>query len=177
MPEQSLSALRKAFRFPVLGRLWPYLAATVAYSTLVVLFGERIHPSESGRDFTAEALLAGVHGVLVGAELPIRYGIIPWTQDEQALAADKARYVGDGVAAVAAIDEDTANEAIDLIEVEYEVLPALLDPAEAAKSDVIIHDYDETKAQKKGNISKHVDLSFGVIDEALAEADVVVSGE
>ena len=60
MPEHSLSALRKAFRFPVLGRLWPYLAATVAYSTLVVLFGERVHPSESGRDFTAEALLAGI---------------------------------------------------------------------------------------------------------------------
>ncbi len=60
MPEQSLSALRKAFRFPVLGRLWPYLAATGAYSTLVVHFGDRVHPSELGRDFTAEALLAGI---------------------------------------------------------------------------------------------------------------------
>jgi 4-hydroxybenzoyl-CoA reductase alpha subunit len=119
----------------------------------------------------------GVRGVLVGAELPIRYGIIPWTQDEQALAADKARYVGDGVAAVAAMDEDSANEALDLIEVEYEVLEALLDPAEAAaRTDVVIHDYDP-KLLKRGNISKHVDLSFGEIDAAIAQADVVVDGE
>jgi putative membrane protein len=60
MPEETLSAVRTAFRFPVLGRLWPYLAATGAYSAFVVLFGDRIHPSESGRDFTAEALLAGI---------------------------------------------------------------------------------------------------------------------
>jgi 4-hydroxybenzoyl-CoA reductase subunit alpha len=62
--------------------------------------------------------MPGVYATLVGAELPIRYGIIPWTQDEQALAADKARYVGDGVAAVAAVDEDTANAALKKIKVD-----------------------------------------------------------
>jgi 4-hydroxybenzoyl-CoA reductase subunit alpha len=118
-----------------------------------------------------------VHGVLVGAELPLRYGIIPWTQDEQALAADKARYVGDGVAAVAAIDEDTANLAIRAIKVEYEVLEALLDPLEAVRRrDLIIHDYDP-KAGKKGNITKHVDLSFGEVDTAIDEAYVNVEAE
>jgi putative membrane protein len=61
MPEETLHAVRTAFRFPVLVRLWPYLAATVAYSVLVVLFGERVHPAETGRgDLTAEALLAGI---------------------------------------------------------------------------------------------------------------------
>ena len=63
MPEETLSAVRKAFRFPVLARLWPYLAATGAYAALVVLFGERIHPTEVGRsapDLTAEAMLAGI---------------------------------------------------------------------------------------------------------------------
>ena len=78
----------------------------------------------------AEAL-PGVVATLVGAELPIRYGVIPWTPDEHALAVDKVRFIGDEVAAVAAIDEDTALEALDLIEVEYEVLPAILDPKQA----------------------------------------------
>jgi CO/xanthine dehydrogenase Mo-binding subunit len=78
----------------------------------------------------AEAL-EGVHGVLIGTELPIKYGVIPWTQDENALAVDKVRFIGDEVAAVAAVDEDTANAALDLIDVEYEVLHAYLDPFEA----------------------------------------------
>ncbi|MEQ9501507.1 MAG: xanthine dehydrogenase family protein molybdopterin-binding subunit [Deltaproteobacteria bacterium] len=125
----------------------------------------------------AEAL-PGVKGVVVGAEMPTRYGIIPWTPDEQALAADKARYVGDGVAAVAALDEDTANEALKLIEVEYEVLRPLLDPLEAVKErELIIHDYNARQVEKKGNVSKRVDLAFGDLDEALASADVVVEDE
>ena len=63
MPEETLRAVRKTFRFPVLVRLWPYLAATGAYAALVVLFGERIHSTELGRsapDLTAEAMLAGI---------------------------------------------------------------------------------------------------------------------
>jgi putative membrane protein len=63
MPEETLRAVRKTFRFPILVRLWPYLAATGAYAVLVVLFGERIHSTESGRtvpDFTSEALLTGI---------------------------------------------------------------------------------------------------------------------
>ncbi len=127
-------------------------------------------------DMDKAAQHPGVRGVLVGAEIPLRYGIIPWTQDEQALAVDKARFVGDGVAAIAAVDEDSANEALDLIEVDYEVLPALLDPEEAfQRTDVIIHDYDQKK--RKGNVSKQVDLTFGEVDEAIGEADVVVHGD
>jgi 4-hydroxybenzoyl-CoA reductase alpha subunit len=127
---------------------------------------------------TSEAdALPGVFATVVGKEMPTRYGIIPWTQDEQALAADKARYVGDGVAAVAAIDEDTANLALKKIKVEYEVLEPLLDPKIAAeRRDLVIHDYDE-KTKKKGNISKHVDLSFGPVDENLAASHFVADAE
>jgi 4-hydroxybenzoyl-CoA reductase subunit alpha len=127
---------------------------------------------------TSEAeALPGVFATVTGKEMPLRYGIIPWTQDEQALAADKARYVGDGIAAVAAIDEDTANLALKKIQVEFEVLEPLLDPkAAASRKDLVIHDYDE-KARKRGNISKHVDLSFGPVDENLAASDLVVEGE
>jgi 4-hydroxybenzoyl-CoA reductase subunit alpha len=128
-------------------------------------------------DTSKAAAMPGVHGTLVGAELPTRYGIIPWTQDEQALAADKARYVGDGVAAVAAVDEETANLALRELHVEWEVLEPLLDPKVAARRrDLVIHDWDE-KAGKKGNISKHVELSFGDVDGALANSDLVLDGE
>ncbi|HXN54719.1 MAG TPA: xanthine dehydrogenase family protein molybdopterin-binding subunit, partial [Myxococcales bacterium] len=63
----------------------------------------------------------GVVATLVGAELPIQYGVIPWTHDEQALATDHVRFIGDEVACVAAVDERTAEEATRLIEVEYEI--------------------------------------------------------
>ena len=78
----------------------------------------------------AEAL-EGVHAVITGQELPIKYGVIPWTPDENALALDKVRFIGDEVAAVAAVDEDTANRALRLIEVDYEELHAYEDPREA----------------------------------------------
>jgi CO/xanthine dehydrogenase Mo-binding subunit len=82
-------------------------------------------------DCSAARALPGVHAVLTGKDLPVKYGVIPWTPDENALALDKVRFVGDEVAAVAAVDEDTANAALKLIEVEYEPLHAFLEPEDA----------------------------------------------
>lgn len=121
----------------------------------------------------AEAL-PGVHGVLVGSEMPIKYGVIPWTPDENALATDKVRFIGDEVAAVAAVDEDTANEAIELIEVEYEVLDAILEPEQALVTpEPAIHE----DRKRRDNISKHVDLEFGDVEAQVAEADVVLEDD
>ncbi|MCO4763301.1 MAG: molybdopterin-dependent oxidoreductase [Myxococcales bacterium] len=118
-------------------------------------------------DTTRAAALPGVVDVVVGSEMPLTYGVIPWTPDEQALATDKVRYVGDAVAAVAAIDEETANRALAFIDVHYEVLPALCDPREAmANTDVLIHEDN-----RHGNISKRVKLAFGEVDSALAAGD------
>ena len=120
----------------------------------------------------AEAL-DGVLGVVTGAEMPARFGVIPWTPDETALCIDKVRFIGDPVAAVAAVDEETAERALDLIEVDYELLPALFDPAEAlARKDVLIHD-----GNKHGNITKEVKLEFGDPDGALAKSDFVVEDD
>src|SRR4029450_7908774 len=84
----------------------------------------------------------GVVATLVGSELPIPFGILPVSQDEHALAPDKVRFVGDPVAAVAALDEETAEAALKLIDVEYEVLPALMTIDEAlARPDARIPDY------------------------------------
>ena len=119
----------------------------------------------------AEAL-AGVHAVCVGAELPTPYGVIPWTPDENALAVGKVRFVGDGVAAVAAISEEVAAAACKLIEVDYELLPALTTPEAAlAQSEVKIHE-----GNKHGNVTKHVQLAFGDVDAALAEAELLIEG-
>lgn len=115
--------------------------------------------------------LPGVHGVITGADLPTPYGVIPWTPDENALAVTKVCHVGDGVAAVAAIDEDAAIAACDAIRVDYEVLRAIYDPVEAlAATDVTINPY-----AKAGNLSKHVDLAFGDVDAALAASPLVVA--
>src|SRR5687767_634398 len=72
-------------------------------------------------DTSAAEAVPGVMGVAVGSEMPTPYGIIPWTPDECALATDRVRYIGDAVAALAAVDEDTANRALELIRVEYEL--------------------------------------------------------
>ncbi len=62
-------------------------------------------------DTSAAQALPGVHAVVTGAEMPTPFGIIVWTPDEHALALDRVRYIGDAVAAVAAVDEETANRA------------------------------------------------------------------
>ena len=121
--------------------------------------------------------LPGVHAVLTGADLPKKYGVIPWTPDENALALERVRFIGDEVAAVAAIDEDTANEACKLIEVEYELLHAFLDPFKSLeKGEPQIHEEIRGK-EVRGNISKKVELSFGDVEEGLKRADKVVEGD
>ncbi|MBI5481851.1 MAG: molybdopterin-dependent oxidoreductase [Deltaproteobacteria bacterium] len=123
-------------------------------------------------DVSRARALPGVLAVITGADLPEKYGVIPWTQDETALAVDKVRFIGDPVAAVAAVDEDTAVDALELIEVEYEPLHAFLDPREAlSRAEPRIHE------DKKDNVTKHVRLEFGDVDGGLAKADVVVEGE
>lgn len=122
-------------------------------------------------DASRALALPGVLAVITGRDLPDRYGVIPWTQDETALAVDKVRFVGDPVAAVAAVDEDTAVRALEAIAVEYEPLHAFLDPEESlGRTEPKIHE------DKKNNVSKHVLLDFGDVDAAISGADVVVEG-
>ncbi|HEY7409215.1 MAG TPA: molybdopterin cofactor-binding domain-containing protein [Vicinamibacteria bacterium] len=120
-------------------------------------------------DVSRAAALPGVVATLVGRELPISFGILPVSQDEHALSPDVARFVGDPVAAVAARDEETAEEATRLIAVDYEVLPPLMSIEEAlARPDVRIQDYGP-----HGNVHKEVSFDFGDVEEGFAEADHV----
>jgi 4-hydroxybenzoyl-CoA reductase subunit alpha len=110
----------------------------------------------------------GVLAVITGADMPVKYGVLPVGQDEQALCADKVRYVGDAVAAVAAVDEETADRALDLIDVVYEELPIYLSIEESlTRSGEPIHE------GKYGNAHRAAALEFGDVDAALAAADHV----
>jgi 4-hydroxybenzoyl-CoA reductase alpha subunit len=125
----------------------------------------RIASIDTGR---AEAL-PGVVAVMTGKELPIPFGILPVSQDEHALAPDRVRFVGDPVAAIAALDEDTAAEACALIDVKYEELPAIASIDDAfAMPDPQLHDYADD-----GNVHKVISLDFGGVDEAMASAELV----
>ncbi|HEX6883276.1 MAG TPA: molybdopterin cofactor-binding domain-containing protein [Planctomycetota bacterium] len=145
-----------------------------------ILRSTQAHARIRAIDAAAALALPGVHAVVTGRDMPVKYGVIPWTPDENALALDKVRFVGDEVAAVAAVDEDTANAALKLIRVDYEPLRAFLDPEEAlATPEPQIHEQTpEQKAKEpRGNVSKHVRLEFGEVDAALAGSDVAVEGD
>jgi 4-hydroxybenzoyl-CoA reductase alpha subunit len=129
------------------------------------------HPHARIRKIDVSRALAhpGVYLVLTGKDLPIEYGILPVSQDEQALCFDHVRHVGDPVAAVIAREELTAFEALDLIDVDYEILATISDPEEAlATPEPRIHDYGE-----EGNIHKRVALEFGDVEKSFAEADEI----
>ncbi len=141
-----------------------------------MLIGKILHSpyphARIGRVDTSRAeALEGVVTVVIGKDAPNTYGILPVGHDETALAVDKVRYVGDNVACVVAIDEATAEKALELIDVDYEVLPAYFDPEESMKAESdLIHDH------KAHNIEKDYHHVFGDPDKALAEADHVAEG-
>ena len=111
----------------------------------------------------------GVLAIITGKDLPIPYGILPVSQDEHALCIDKVRFIGDPVAAVAAIDEDAAFDAMNLIEVEYERLQTISSIEEGVMIDEPrIHEYGDG-----GNIHKKVSLEFGEVEQGFAEADLI----
>lgn len=134
-----------------------------------ILRSPHAHAKIRSIDVSAALAFPGVVATLVGAELPEKYGVIPWTHDETALAVEKVRHVGDAVACVAAVDERAAEDALRLIRVDYEVLPAVFSAEEALA-------HPEIKVNEKakvGNITKHVNLQFGDVDAAVAEAAAV----
>ncbi len=127
------------------------------------------HARIRGLDVSRAEARDGVYAVLTGKEMPIPFGILPVSQDEEALCVDKVRYVGDPVAAVVARDERTAADALDDIEVDWEPLDTIADPQEALdRPEPRLHEYGE-----EGNIHKRVHFRFGDVDEALAGSDRV----
>lgn len=118
--------------------------------------------------------MEGVYAVLTGKDLPEKFGIMPATQDEEALAIDKVRYVGDPVAAVAAASETLADKALGDIDVEYEILKPILTIEEALASteeSERIHTWN-----RRANIQKAVSLEFDDVEGGFAQSDHIFEG-
>src|SRR4030081_3589088 len=103
----------------------------------------------------------GVLAVLTGDDLPIKFGILPVSQDEETLAREKGRYVGEPIAAVAGPDEGVADDALELIEVQFSEPPQIMSIEAAIKG-------DGEPIHGKSNVHKAVALEFGDTDEAMA---------
>jgi len=116
--------------------------------------------------------LPGVKAIITSKDtLGVKFGsnefFFPQTADQQALEDDKVRYIGDELGAVAAIDEETADNALNLIDVKYEILPAVFDAVEAMKPGAPqIH-------EARNNIALILPTNFGNIERALKESDYV----
>ncbi len=120
-------------------------------------------------DTSKARALPGVKSVVTAEDAyGVKWGVFKYTQDHPMIAMDKVRYIGEDVAGVAAVDEETALEALELIEVEYEPLPAVFDPEEAMQEGApqIHEQYDK-------NINIHVHIEVGEVDAAFDQADLV----
>src|SRR5713226_7934175 len=138
-----------------------------------MLFGKILHsPHAHARirainTSKAEAL-PGVKAVATGRDAPNPYGILPIGHDECVFALDRVRYIGDNVAAVAATSAEIAEEALELIEVDYDPLPAWFDPLESMKAAA-----DWIHESKPHNIEKEYHHEFGNLEQGFANAAFV----
>jgi carbon-monoxide dehydrogenase large subunit len=142
------------------------------------------HPHALIKKIDASKALAlpGVKAVATGADTPGYIGL--YLQDRHIFCTDRMRYIGDPVAGVVATSEEIAEQACKLIKVDYEVLPAVFDPEEAAQPDAPVLHPDLGKYEvanfifpKPGtNISNHFKIRKGDADSAFAQCDVIVEG-
>ncbi len=145
-----------------------------------VLFSSRAHARIKHIDSNNAKALPGVVAVITANEAPWTHG--ESIQDKPFLARDKVRYIGEPVAAVAAIDEDTAQAAIDLITVEYEELPAYFSPEDSCKpAATLIHDdfanyrkHDFVVGGSLPNVCEHFKLRTGNVETGFSESDLVL---
>src|SRR5437667_1028773 len=143
-------------------------------------------------DTSKAAALPGVRAVITAKDFPEqkfeyigpeRVAVNFWHVTRNIMAREKTLYEGHAVAAVAAIDAATADEALSLIEVDYEVLPHVIDVDEAMHEDAPLLFEDmitrgvEPTPTKPSNISKRLEFKIGDLDAGWARADVIVEEE
>jgi len=124
-------------------------------------------------DASRARALPGVKCVITGQDVPaVKYGnwrLVPALQDETVLATDRVRFIGDEIAAVAAIDRETAEQAAALIDVEYEELPGVFSVEEA-----LVAGAPAVHEAHPDNISLTRDIDYGNLEQAFADADLVL---
>ncbi len=157
-----------------------------------VLRSPHAHARILSIDTSKAAALLGVKAVITAADLPTqkfdyigpeRVAVNFWHVTRNIMAREKALYEGHAIAAVAAISESVALEALSLIKVEYEVLPHAIDVDDAMKDDAPLLFEDmitrgiEPPPTKPSNISKRLEFKMGDLDAGFAAADVVIEKE
>ncbi len=126
------------------------------------------HGAIRGIDTARARAIPGVRAVITGEDFAAPYGVIPIAQNEWPLARDKVRYRGEPIAAVAAVDEATAEAALAAIVLDIDPLPAYFSATDARAPDAVpLHE------KKRGNIEREVDQEFGDVDAGFAAADLV----
>jgi CO/xanthine dehydrogenase Mo-binding subunit len=118
-------------------------------------------------DTTKAQQMDGVVAVLTAKDVPGRNGFGAIIPDQPVICGDKVRFIGDGVALVAAKTEKIAQEALALIKVDYDPLPAVFDPRESIKEDA-------PKIHERGNLLSHDKLRKGDVDKGFEQADVIL---
>jgi CO/xanthine dehydrogenase Mo-binding subunit len=157
-----------------------------------VLRSPHAHARIRAIDVSKALALPGVKAVITGKDLPPAEDRVVQLGEaavnlkylsENVLAGDKVLYKGHAVAAVAATSPHIAEEALALIDVDYEVLPPVLDVLEAMKDGApLLHDNLKTKSlgeqtDKRSNIASHNQFKLGDVEKGFAEADVVIERE
>jgi len=133
-----------------------------------ILHSPHAHARLRSIDTSAAERLPGVYAVLTGQQTPVKYGILPIGHDETIFAVDKALYIGDNVAGVAAESEAVAEAALRLIRVDYEILPAHFDPEKSMLAEQnLIHE------DRLHNIEKEYHHHFGDVEAGFAAADYI----
>ncbi len=170
-PEKATGAARFGADFTLPGMLYAKIVRS-----------PHAHAKILSIDASKALALDGVVAVATPEDTPQkRYGF--GLGDETILAQEKVRFCGEAVAAIAATDPYVAEEALGLIEVQYEPLPAVFDAEEAMKPDApLVHDdpasYEEGfipfPVEPKGNIATHTEISEGDVEKGFAESDLIV---
>src|SRR6476660_8743946 len=134
-----------------------------------VLRSPHAHARIVSIDTSAAEAMDGVEGVITCADVPGEDGFGVFVNDQPIMARDKARYVGEAVAAVAAESALIATRALSAIKVAYQPLPAVFDPDEAMQPGApVLHDY------APDNLTKHIPIRVGDAEKGFAESDLVV---
>jgi 4-hydroxybenzoyl-CoA reductase subunit alpha len=133
-----------------------------------ILHSPHPHAGIRSIDVSKAEALPGVAAIATGQDARNPYGVLPIGHDERVFATDKARYIGDNVAAVAAVSAGVAEQALDLIRVDYEVLPAWFDPEESMRAEA-----NWIQEGRPRNIEKEYHHIFGDPEKGFAEADFV----
>jgi 4-hydroxybenzoyl-CoA reductase subunit alpha len=134
-----------------------------------ILRSPHSHARIKSIDVSAALAMPGVRAVVTGEDSDVTFGVLPIARDEYPLAREKVRYKGEEVAAVAALDEWTAEQALAAIRVEYEPLPAYDDPYAAMAEGA-----EQLHAHRERNIEREVDHEFGDVAAGFAASDAVI---